>query len=184
MSRRLRGALQRVREGREHGASAVELALVSLLLFALLFGIIDFGILFGQQLALNNGVRQGARSAVVAGNTAAQQCGQIRPAVLAATGPAIGMWTEPTTPSDPDTPTVSVVAKRVASADTTQVRLTCGSGNASVRVCEGSARPDGSTDSLLVQASYPAKFVLPIPFPGLNPTFDLTATSVYRCEYS
>lgn len=176
--------LQRVRGTHpQRGASAVEFALVSVLLFAVLFGIIDFGILFGQQLALNNGVRQGARTAVVAGNTSSQQCGQVRPAVLSATGPAIGMWTELANPPA-GTPVITVVTKRVSSADTTVTRLSCGSGNAAARVCEGSLQPDGTTDSIMVTASYPAKLMLPIPFPGLTPTFDLTATAVYRCEFS
>lgn len=50
---------------RDTGASAVEFAIVAPLLFVLVLGIINFGVLFGQQLALNSAVREGARGAVV-----------------------------------------------------------------------------------------------------------------------
>ena len=38
---------------------------LGLMLFVLVLGIINFGVLFGQQLALNHAVREGARAAVV-----------------------------------------------------------------------------------------------------------------------
>ncbi len=47
------------------GAAAVEFALICTLLFLILFGLINFGIIFSQQLTLNNAVREGARKAVV-----------------------------------------------------------------------------------------------------------------------
>lgn len=53
--------------GEDRGASAVEFALVVPILVVLVFGIINFGALFSQKLALNNAVREGARAAVVAG---------------------------------------------------------------------------------------------------------------------
>jgi len=49
----------------ERGASAVEFALVLPILLVLTLGIINFGYLFGQQLSLNQAVREGARAAVV-----------------------------------------------------------------------------------------------------------------------
>jgi Flp pilus assembly protein TadG len=51
----------------DEGASAVEFALVVPILILLVMGIINFGALFSQKLALNNAVREGARAAVVAG---------------------------------------------------------------------------------------------------------------------
>jgi Flp pilus assembly protein TadG len=53
------------------GAAAVELALVSLLLFPLLFGIVDYGLWFNDSLNTRQGVREGARMAVVQNGTAA-----------------------------------------------------------------------------------------------------------------
>ena len=46
------------KRGRDDGASAVEFALVLPLLIILLFGIISFGIVFAQKLALGNAARQ------------------------------------------------------------------------------------------------------------------------------
>jgi Flp pilus assembly protein TadG len=65
----------------ERGANAVEFAFLVPILILLIFGIISFGWLFSQQLALNNAVREGARFAVAVGNTTAQQCDQIQPTV-------------------------------------------------------------------------------------------------------
>ena len=53
------------RRGRENGASAVEFALVMPVLFLLLFGIIDYGMLFFDSIGLRQGAREGARQAVV-----------------------------------------------------------------------------------------------------------------------
>lgn len=47
------------------GASAVEFALVMPVLFLLLFGIIDYGLLFFDSIGLRQGAREGARQAVV-----------------------------------------------------------------------------------------------------------------------
>ena len=57
--RRLRGV------GEEGGAAAVEFALVSLLLFTLLFGVIDFGFGFYTWGSLGNAAREGARKGAV-----------------------------------------------------------------------------------------------------------------------
>jgi Flp pilus assembly protein TadG len=68
--------LRRVSRG-DSGASAVEFALVVPLLLLIVFGIINFGTLFSQQLTINNGVREGARRAVVADPAAPRSCDQI-----------------------------------------------------------------------------------------------------------
>ncbi|MBL0747478.1 TadE/TadG family type IV pilus assembly protein [Nocardioides baculatus] len=49
----------------ERGASAVEFALVVVPLLMVIAGIINFGVVFAQQLALDNAVRAGARAGVV-----------------------------------------------------------------------------------------------------------------------
>jgi hypothetical protein len=49
----------------ERGASAVEFALVVPVLFLLLFGMIDYGLLFNNSLALRQGIREAAREGVV-----------------------------------------------------------------------------------------------------------------------
>src|SRR3954452_20595810 len=49
----------------EHGAAAVEFALVTPLLLIMLFGIIDYGIWFSDSISARQAVRDGARSGAV-----------------------------------------------------------------------------------------------------------------------
>jgi Flp pilus assembly protein TadG len=49
----------------ERGASAVEFALVLIPLLMVIAGVVNFGVVFAQQLALDNSVRAGARAGVV-----------------------------------------------------------------------------------------------------------------------
>ncbi len=53
------------RRDREKGASAVEFAIVLPLLLTLVFGIMEAGWLFAQQVEVRNAAREGARMAVV-----------------------------------------------------------------------------------------------------------------------
>ena len=60
----LRRPLRR-RTRTEHGAAAVEFALVSSLLFMLLFGVIQYGLYFNDSLNVRQGVRDSARQGAV-----------------------------------------------------------------------------------------------------------------------
>ncbi len=53
------------RRGGEGGAAILELALVGLLLFTLLFGIVEYGYQYNNFQAVRQGVREGARQGVV-----------------------------------------------------------------------------------------------------------------------
>ncbi|GAC1440589.1 MAG: hypothetical protein NVS3B26_10220 [Mycobacteriales bacterium] len=64
------GDMERV-DRRDQGAAAVEFALVLPVLILVLFGIIEFGIAFAQELSLNAGAREGARLGVVPGTDCA-----------------------------------------------------------------------------------------------------------------
>lgn len=57
----------RVRQ--DSGSTMVEFALLLSVLLLLVLGIINFGYVFGQQLSLNQAVREGARRAVVSNTT-------------------------------------------------------------------------------------------------------------------
>jgi hypothetical protein len=59
------GGRRAQRDPVERGAVAVELAIVVPLLFALLFGIIDFGFTMSDSVSVRQGVREGARQGVV-----------------------------------------------------------------------------------------------------------------------
>jgi Flp pilus assembly protein TadG len=148
----------------ERGANAVEFAFLVPILILLIFGIISFGWLFSQQLALNNAVREGARFAVAVGNTTAQQCDQIQPTVRnALVGSTIT-----------NTSAVAVTAKKVGDVNN------C---SGVTILCEDSFDPDdgGAIASIEVNATYPATFILPTPG---GPTIGLSARAVYRCEFS
>lgn len=58
------GRLSRERDGAS-GAAAVEFALIVPILLLLLFGIIDYGLLFNNALSVKQGVREAARQGVV-----------------------------------------------------------------------------------------------------------------------
>jgi Flp pilus assembly protein TadG len=55
----------RVRRQRDRGAAAVEFALVSPLLFMLLFGVIDYGLYMADVLSVQQGVSDAAREATL-----------------------------------------------------------------------------------------------------------------------
>src|SRR4051812_6702630 len=73
----------------QRGAAAVELALVSTILFTLLFAIVDYGLWFNNSLNNRQGVREGARRAVVenftvpSGSPCAPQQGAAKMACIA-----------------------------------------------------------------------------------------------------
>ena len=63
------GAMTRRPRSRGRGQSLVEFALVLPLLLVLLFGIIEFGLVFKDVLAINQAAREGARAAAVGSTT-------------------------------------------------------------------------------------------------------------------
>src|SRR3954471_22013376 len=71
-----RRAIGARRRGRDRGASAVEIALVSPLLFTLLFGAIDYGLYFADALTVQQSVTDAARDATLSvGSVAANWSG-------------------------------------------------------------------------------------------------------------
>jgi Flp pilus assembly protein TadG len=130
-----------------------------------LVGIIGFGIVLSQQIALTNAVRQGARAAVVAGSdVTVQSCGGIVTNVRSDLG-APGM-----------APALATVRVARIDSGTGAVRsgYPCTTGTA--KVCAGSAT-GGSVDSVRVDATYPADLL------GFG-TVSLEARAVYQCEFS
>src|SRR5205085_7431285 len=60
-----RGSPMGRRLGREDGAAAVEFAIVSTILFLIVFGIIEFGRTYSQYEVMQGAAREGARRAAV-----------------------------------------------------------------------------------------------------------------------
>lgn len=143
----------------ERGASAVEFALVVPILLALVFGIINFGFLFAQDLALSNAARQAARYGVIAGRT----CDSVKTeGVGAASSLAKGLTAG------------QVAVSLVAPAGG---KTACGG---ATEACKGAAA--GSNVEVLI--TYPATVMIPNFIPGLGTTKTLTGTGVFRCEFS
>ena len=72
----------RVRGSGERGAAIVEFGIVAPLLLMMLFGVVEFGLLFGKKLDVSQGAREGARLAAVnyqatTGSTGAAQATEI-----------------------------------------------------------------------------------------------------------
>lgn len=65
-----------MRSSRDDGAAAVEFAIVLPLLLLILFGIIDFGRAYNQQLVITEAAREGARADAL-GQSASTQVGNV-----------------------------------------------------------------------------------------------------------
>lgn len=145
----------------------MEFALVSPLLIILVFGIIQFGIIFAQQLSLSNGARQGARVGVVNKTV----CGDIVSQVQQSAD-TLGM--------DPTKISVQVQLK-TSSATTTSCAYTTStstSGAGATQPCLGST----SSDRLIITAKFTSSLVIPLAT-SIN-ALDLVGKGVYRCEYT
>ena len=147
-------------------------------LVLIVFGLIDFGGVFAQQLALNNGVRQGARAAVVAGSPSSQTCAQIVAGVQRASGPAIAL----------DTTKIAVQTNLTSSTTGTTIGVACAGGFRTTstdaqKPCTGSYDLATSTsNSIKVESQYQSSFLVPLPIPVSAPM--LRATAVYKCEFT
>ena len=150
----------------DDGAAAVEFALIVPFLLLLVFGIIQFGLVFAQLLALNNASRQAARTGVVNLGT----CSQVMDQVTNGTAGAIGL-------AGPYTVTVTRGATSVCTASLTTAGVASYSlGSATTVAC-----PSGNSDkALTIQTSANASIVIP-PFVFIT-NFPLKGKGVYQCE--
>ena len=144
----------------ETGASAVEFALVVPILIILVFGVISFGMIFGQQLALGNAAREASRFGVVEGRTCAQVIGAARDAAN-----TIGMSGS----------NVTVTVTRGASAAAAASNNVCNVTTANP--CKSSA----VGESLFVKLEFTSKVDIPL---VITKDIGLTSDGVFRCEYA
>lgn len=159
----------RRRKAKESGASAVEFALVMPVLILIISGIIAFGFLFAQQIALGNAARQVARSAVV--NNA--YCGT--GGGVGSTGTMlIGQAKTNATTISVNTNNVGVAIKRDTATPADWTTGNCLGDT--VKACAGSA----PGDNVYVRLTYQS--TLPMPF--FSTSFNLNAIGAFRCEFS
>jgi hypothetical protein len=148
---------------RDEGAAAVEMALVLPILIMLLFGIISFGIVFAQKLALSNAAREAARYGTVGLTTADRPtCQQVTDRVRSALTGTIAM-----PPAD-----VSVSYARGPNGSGSDP---CGS--PTNRPCTGSS----PGDELTVKATFDSELIIPLG--PVAPTLTISGQGVYKCEY-
>jgi len=160
---------------RDEGAAAVEFALVVPLLLLLVFGIIDFGVLFGQNLALSNAARDAARFGVVRqiDGSPGRSCYQ----VLKRTRDAA--VTIALNPNDVGV-TVSRNGTTICSvAAGTALPATANTSALQKLPCAGSV--SGTDDQLRVEATYSGRMIIPV-IPGSS--FSLSGNGYFKCEYS
>jgi Flp pilus assembly protein TadG len=136
----------------------VEFAIVAPILIILVFGVISFGIVFGQQLALGNAAREASRYGVVEGRT----CAQVSTAAQDAAN-TIGM----------SGANVTVSVKRGA----TEAAATGVCATPTANPCKGAS----VGDSLYVELGFTSKMVIPL---VTNKDVALKSDGVFRCEYS
>lgn len=157
-------------ERSERGAAVVEFALLVPVLCMLLFGIISFGIIFANDLAMGNGAREAARFGVVDGRTCTNLFTDARDASssinVTQTAVQVTVYRGAT----------KAAAK--AAAPICSVSFANSATNGSVKPCQGSA----SGDVLYVLVEYHAKLVIPLAV--VDPDFPVSGEGVFRCEFS
>jgi Flp pilus assembly protein TadG len=158
----------RVARADERGAVAVEFALVLPILLLIVFGTINFGLLFSAQIGLNSAARDGARAGVVQPLTGnAMSCSAIATQARSNAG-VLGVVT-------------SKVGVTVTGPTGTSCTLAANSstvtGAASSTVCTGGS----SGGQLTVALAYTQNALVPIVPPQ---TSNLTGTGKFACEYS
>ena len=138
----------------ERGAAAVEFALVLPLLLVIVCGIINFGVVLSQNIALNNGAREAARYGAVKGPT----CAQVKARAKSASS-SIDLQ-----PSD--VPDANIVISGVPGCPTSP--------------CKGST----PTQSIRVVITYESPLLVPMPIPGFPQKIGLEGVGEFRCEFS
>lgn len=159
----------------DDGASAVEFALVVPLLLLVVFGIINFGVLFSQQITFNNSVREGARRAVVNDPASPRSCDGILASVK---NDLSGLGINKTAVQ------VKITQSGFTSSNacgSSFVATTFGTTAANIP-CKGSLSGSGTIPSIQVETKYVSS--IPIAFPPFPTTLTLTSKAVYRCEFS
>ncbi len=185
----MRVQLSRMRRrwARHDGAAAVEMALVLPVLVLLAYGVIEFGIIFAQDLGMGNGAREGARFAA---STPTMECDNganddLLQLVLGATNTTL-------LDDRPGSNELSQVSIRVSVGpdDAASANVVCGvdpgnlwgdvppGGTTDVGVCDGAS----AGDRVFVESRWARG--LSIPFGPVANDFEINGTGVFPCEYT
>jgi len=140
----------------ESGAAAVEFAIVLPVLLLILFGMINFGVAFAQNLALNNAARQAARFGAV--DDVTRTC------------------TDITDEARDNAESVGLTGSKL---NDIAVSIDPGCSGSS-KPCEGSS-PGASVD---VNLTYDSEFLVPWIVPGIPDSVTIEGKGEFRCEFS
>lgn len=155
----------------DSGASAVEFALVVPVLLLFIYGIIAFGFVFSQQIALNSSARDGSRAGVVkplTGNPL--QCSAIASQVRSVVaGSTIGIG-----PSNANTVDVTVTGPASVACQLPS-GTSAATGSTTAYPCTGP-----SYGNLTVNVSFQSQ--TPVPLPVIS-NINLKSVGVFACEY-
>jgi Flp pilus assembly protein TadG len=153
----------------DRGASAVEFALLVPVLLLFVFGIIQFGMTFGQILALNNPSRQGARVGVVGMNPCSAVVAQVQQGSVGAIGATYPLNVTVTRAGIP------LCTAKIESSGTTTISYTLPQ-TSSTPTCP----TQSSTQALTVTTKSTGTFTIP-PFFFIK-NFTVTGSGVFQCE--
>jgi Flp pilus assembly protein TadG len=150
----------RKRERSESGAAAVEFAIVLPVLLLILFGMINFGVVFAQNLALSNAARQAARFGAVDGRTCSD--------ITSEAGSTVSGET--------------IAYSQLSGMTTTVKKKTSGGAESScaTEACQGSSLGD----SVKVTITADSSFLVPWIVPGVPNSVNISGKGEFRCEYS
>lgn len=151
----------------------MEFALVLPLLLLIVFGIVNFGVVFSQQLTLNNAVRAGARSGVVVGQLL--DCPAIRSRV---SGDLSGLGMNPSIASVRVTLLTASGSAVTTPCSGAYLVVTDQSTGSGVYPCAGTA----PGTNVVVEGHYTS--TIPVSFPPFPTTLALSAKAVYVCEFN
>jgi Flp pilus assembly protein TadG len=155
----------------DRGAAAVEFVLVLPVLVMLLFGIIEFGLYFAQQLSVSNAARQGARFAAVPNYTAGAS-GSTCAAILRQVQDAAG-----TIGRKGSDVSVTVTTNGNGSSCPTASNEADLGAAASAVPCIGNR----VGQAVIVRAEFTGHLIIPLVVS--DPAFHVTSTGTFRCEF-
>jgi Flp pilus assembly protein TadG len=161
----------------QQGAVAVEFALVLPVLLLVVFGIINFGIIFSQQLTLNNALREGARKAVVNEVGDNRTCQGI---ITSTRNELVGLALQPGDVEFKITTSGFTSSEPCSPSDFSKTTTT-----AANVPCKGSfvtTSTSGTAGSLVVEGRYQTDAL--VGFLPFSSNFTVSGKAVYRCEFS
>lgn len=146
--------VHRRRRRDERGAAAIEFALLVLPLMLVLGGIVNFGVVFSQKLALDNAVRQAARAAVVDTDATGDEIEQ----------QAADAFND----------------AAIADEDGTRVPTIVIASTKGTETCVGS----DFGDELTVTGTFDGEFLFPWMLPGMPQAIELKSEGKFQCEFA